>query len=464
MDKRIFCLVAALLALSASFTTASADQVDAYIAARMSELHLPGLSLAVVRDGRIVKLQGYGSANLELGVPVTVATRFEIGSITKQFTAAAVMMLVEEGKVSLDERISLYFPQLPESWGPITVRHLLTHSSGIQEYLLVENLLEESARPGTSHDAIAELFFARLKSEFRPGQTWSYSNSGYLLAGNIIEKVSGKPYFQFLDERIFKPLKMSETRSGEPRTLLPSRAAGYEWREGRFENRPPLTENAYSAGSIVTTPRDLAKWDAAIAGGKLLKKTSWEQTLTPLRISGALAPFNYGFGWWVGQYHGRRFMTHGGGTPGFSSFITRFVDDRITIIVTTNHSDRVLDHLAHDIAGMYVPGLSRPKDPRADPDPARSKRLKNILLDLGTGSATAEPFTPPFQRFLTTGGGKGVWQWVLADGPMTSFTFSEAERTDDAEVIRFKAVLGAVTRWFSFTLTKDGKIAQVAWW
>ena len=460
----MLCLVAAWLVLSGSFVNASADQVDAYIAARMSELHIPGLSLAVVRDGKIVKLRGYGSANLELGVPVTVATRFEIGSITKQFTAAAVMMLVEEGKVSLDQEITTYFPDMPKSWGPITVRHLLTHSSGIQEYLEIQNLLEETARPGTSHDDIAKMFFTKLKSEFAPGQTWSYSNSGYLLLGNIIEKVSGKSYFEFLDERVFKPLKMKETRSGEPRALLLNRAAGYEWREGRFENRPALTENAYAAGAIVTTPRDLAKWDAALAGGQLLKSTSLEQIWTPLRIGRELAPYNYGFGWWIERYHGRRFVTHGGGTPGFSSFITRFVDDRITVIVTTNHSDRILDHFALDIAGMYVLKLSRPKEPQTDPDPAKSERLKKVLLGLGAGAASPEQFTQRFQRFLTTGIGKGIWQWVLADGPINSFTFSERERIDDSDVIRYKAVLGKATRWFSFTLTEEGKIAQVYWW
>jgi len=464
MNKIMLRLVATLLVLSGSIANASTDQVDAYIAARMSELHLPGLSLAVVRDGKIVKLRGYGSANLELGVPVTVATRFEIGSITKQFTAAAVMLLVEEGKVSLDEEISTYFPELPRSWGPITVRHLLTHSSGIQEYLEIPNLLEETARHGTSHDDIAKMFFAKLKSEFPPGQTWSYSNPGYLLLGNIIEKVSGKSYFEFLDERVFKPLRMSETRSSEPRSLLPNRASGYEWREGRFENRPALTENAYSAGAIVTTPRDLAKWDAALTDGKLLKKASWEQIWTPLRIGSALAPYNYGFGWWIEQYHGRRFVTHAGGTPGFSSFITRFVDDRITVIITANHSDRILDHLAVDIAGMYVPALSRPMNLRRDPDPARSERLKKVLLDLGASAVKPEQFTQPLQRFLTTGSGKGIWHWVLADGPIKSFTFNEGERIGNADVLRYKAVMGEVTRWFSFTVEDDGQIAQIHWW
>lgn len=462
--RKTACLIATLLLLCCSVAEAAPDRVDAYIAARMKELHLPGVSLAVVRDGRIVKLGSYGTANLELGVAATEATRFEIGSITKQFTATAVLMLAEEGKLELDQSARNYFPEMPKSWGPITLRHLLTHSSGIQEYLEIPNLLEETARRGTTHDDIAKMLFAKMKSEFEPGQTWSYTNSGYLLLGNIIEKVSGRTYFEFLHERIFKPLGMTETTSGEPRVLIPNRAAGYEWRGERFENRPPLTENAYAAGSILSTARDMAKWDAALAAGRLLRKDSYEQMWTALRIGKEPAPSSYALGWWSGTIRGRRFVAHGGGTPGFSSLITRFVDDKITVIVLSNHGDRVLDHLALDIAGMYVPGLARREKREVDPDPARSTRLQKAWLDLVAGTPDVDSFTLPMQRFLKTGIGKGVWGWVAADGPTRSFTFSERERTDDGEVVRYRAVLGDVTRWFSFTLTHDGKIAQIHWW
>ncbi|HVG07483.1 MAG TPA: serine hydrolase domain-containing protein [Thermoanaerobaculia bacterium] len=453
---------AAALLLLCALQPARADEVDSYVEARMRELHIPGFALAVVRDGQVVKSKGYGLANVELGVPATEETVFEIGSITKQFTAAAVMMLVEENKIGLDDRIGKHLAGVPEAWSAVTVRHLLTHSSGIQNYLDVPGLMDATSRPGMSHDEIAKLFFERLQLDFQPGETWSYSNTAYLLLGNILEKASGKSYWEFLDERIFKPLGMKATRSSEPRAILPHRAAGYEWRGDRFENRAALTENAYAAGSIVSTIQDMAKWDAALTSGKLPGSVlAW----TPNKIArGAIAPFNYGFGWFLDTYHGHRVISHSGGTPGFSSILYRFVDDGISVIALTNHTDRVLDHLAIDVAGLYVPALARPKAESADPDPKRSRMLQDALQGLFEGKHDPAQFTPAMQTFLKTTVGKGMWGWTAADGPVTSFAFSESEDVGDARILRYKAVLGNITRWFSFTVTEDGKVAQIFWW
>jgi CubicO group peptidase (beta-lactamase class C family) len=455
-----------ILLLSWLSVSARADDVDAYIEAQMRQLHIPGVSLAVVRDGRIAKLHSYGLANVELNVPVANGTVFEIGSITKQFTGAAIMMLVQEGKVGLDEKIGKYLAGVPEAWSGVTIRHLLTHSSGIQNYLLVPGLFEATARPGQSHDDIARLFFARLQQlEFQPGETWAYSNTAYILLGNIIEKASGKSYWEFLDERIFRPLGMQASRSGEPATIIQGRAAGYEWTGNSLKNRPALTENAYGAGSIVSTTGDLAKWDAALYGEKLLKRSSLDQMWTPARAAGgAISPINYGFGWFVDTYHGHRVIAHTGGTPGFSSAIYRFTDDKLTVILLTNHADRVIDHLAIDVAGMYVPGLARPKVLEADPDASTSQMLKKTLVGLCAGKSDPNQFTPAMQLFLKTAIGKEVWPWVCADGEIGSFTLGESERTGDGRILRYKAVLGNATRWFSFTVTPEGKIAQILWW
>jgi D-alanyl-D-alanine carboxypeptidase len=446
--------------------SAKADDVDVYIEARMREMHIPGLALAVVRDGRTVRTDSYGLANAELKVAVTRETVFEIGSITKQFTAAAIMMLAEEGRVGLDDKISKYLAGVPAEWGAVTIRHLLNHSSGIQNYLLLPGLFDATARPGQSHDDIARLFFARLQRlEFQPGETWAYSNTGYLLLGNVIEKASGKTYWEFLEERIFKPLAMKASRSSEPAAVIGGRAAGYEWTGNSFRNRPALTENAYGAGSIVSTAGDMAKWESALYGERLLKASSLNQMWTPAKTaSGALAPFNYGFGWFVDTYHGHRVVAHTGGTPGFSSAIYRFVDDKLTVIVLTNHGDRVIDHLAIDVAGMYVPGLARPKGARSDPAPGISQMLKKALSGLCTGQADPAAFTAEMRLFLQTAMGRELWPWVCADGEIRSFTLSEMEGTGDPRTLRYQAVLGNVTRWFSFTVTADGKIAQINWW
>src|SRR5215813_681152 len=364
VNERIFT---ALLLVLCAFVSARGDGVDDYIQARMRGLHIPGLSLAVVRNGQVVKASGYGVANLELNSAATPQTVYEIGSMTKQFTATAIMMLVEEGKVCLDDSISKYFPEAPESWRPITIRHLLSHTSGIQNHVAIPgylgafktNLLMEST-PG--REELLSMFF-KLPLEFQPGETWSYDNTGYYLLGIIVEKASGKDFWQFLNERIFHPLGMNATRNTDVRALVANRAAGYEWVNGAFENRPVLAPFvAFSAGSLVSNVQDLARWDAALYTEKLLKISSLEQMWTANRTNeGAAASFSYGFGWFVDSYHGHRVVQHSGGTLGFSSNIYRFVDDRLTIIILTNHSDMILDQLAIDIAGKYVPALARPE-------------------------------------------------------------------------------------------------------
>ena len=368
--------LAVLVAIWAS-VPAHADAIDDYVRARMQELRLPGLALAVVRDGNVTTMRTYGVASLELDVPVTPDTVFELGSVTKQFTGVAVMMLVEDGRLALDDSVTKHLPELPATWRDITVRHLLTHSSGIQEYLSVPGLPDQAHAANRAE--MTRMFGERLKREFAPGETWAYSNSGYLLAGAIVERVSGRSYWDFLRERVFAPLGMKATRSSEPRAVIPRRASGYGWRDGAFENRPALSENAFSAGAIVSTIRDMTRWEAALHTRRLLTTTSYDRIWTPLKVSrGSVPPFSYGFGWVVDRERGHRAVLHSGGTPGFSSAIRRYVDDGVTVIVLANHSDRILDHLPLEIAGIVFPAVSR-KAAGTDPDPARSRAIESAV-------------------------------------------------------------------------------------
>lgn len=459
-------IVFALMLIFCASVPASGDEVDSYIETQMRNLHIPGISLAIVRDGRIVKAKGYGLANIEANSAAAPKTVYEIGSITKQFTAAAVMMLVEEGKISLDEKITKYFPDAPQAWNRITVRHLLSHTSGIQNHVAVPGYLNIfktnlSFETTPTQEEILKEFF-KLPSEFEPGETWAYDNTGYYLLGFIIEKASGKSYYQFLDERIFKPLEMTATRNTDPRPIVPNRASGYEWVKDKFENRPVLLPTiAFSAGTIISTVEDMAKLDAALDTEKLLKKSTLEQMWTPAKTNdGATASFDYGFGWFIDNYHGHRLVQHAGGTPGFSSVIYRFTDDKLTIIILSNHSDRFLDHLAIDIAGMYVPALKRPER-KTDPDPKTTLRLKEVMSNLLNGKHDANLFTPPMRVFLKTSTGKGFWQWAAYHGALTSFAFSDREDTGDSYRLRYRVGLGGNPYWFSFKLMKDGKIAQI---
>ncbi len=463
-DHKIFVFVITLIFCVSA--TAKGDVIDSYIETQMRNLHIPGVSLAIVRDGRIVKAKGYGLANIESNSAATPKTVYEIGSLTKQFTAAAVMMLVEEGKLSLDDKITKYFPDAPQAWNRITVRHLLSHTSGIQNHVAVPGYLNRfktnlSFETTPTREEILKEFF-KLPSEFEPGETWAYDNTGYYLLGFVIEKTSGKSYYQFLDERIFKPLGMRATRNTDTRPIVPNRASGYEWVNSKFENRPVLLPTiAFSAGTIVSTVEDMAKWDAALYTEKLLKKSSLERMWTPAKTNdGAFASFNYGFGWFIDNYHGHRIVLHTGGTPGFSSAIYRFMDDKLTVIILSNHSDRFLDQLAVDIAGKYVPALKRPEG-KTDPDPETTLRLKKVMSDLLNGSHDANLFTPPMRLFLNTSTGKGFWQWAAYHGILTSFTFSDREDADDSYLSRYRVSLGVNHYWFSFKVKKDGKIAQI---
>ncbi|MGQ0760854.1 MAG: serine hydrolase domain-containing protein [Acidobacteriota bacterium] len=465
-NHTIIAFALALMFCASVSASRDRDDVDSYIETQMRNLHIPGMSLAVVRDGRIVKTKGYGLANIEANSAATPKTVYEIGSLTKQFTAAAVMMLVEEGKVSLDDRITKYFPAAPHAWRPITVRHLLSHTSGIRNHVAVPGYLDIFKTSITSknfppRDELIKEFY-KLPSEFEPGETWAYDNTGYYLLGIIVEKASGKDFWRFLDERIFKALGMNATRNTDTRQVIPNRASGYEWVNNKFENRPVLLPFiAFSAGSILSTVEDMAKWDAALYTERLLQKSTLEQMWTPAKTNdGALASFDYGFGWFIDNYHSRRLVQHTGGTPGFSSVIYRFRDDKLTVIILSNHADKLLDQFAIDIAGIYVPALKRPEG-KTDPDPKTTLRLKEVVSSLLNGKHDPALFTSPMRVFLNTSTGKGFWQWIAYQGALTSFSFSDREDVGDSYLLRYRIGLGGNPYWISFKVMKDGRIAQI---
>lgn len=335
------------------------DAIDQFVAAQMESQHIPGLSLAVVRGGAVVLARGYGLANLELNVRVTPESVFQIGSITKQFTATAVMMLAEEGKVGLDESISRYQEGLPAAWSGVTVRRLLNHTSGIKSFTSLPDFLARYAVWPTTLEHVVSLI-ADEALEFAPGAQYAYNNTGYYLLGHVIEKASGRPYASFLRERIFVPLKMNDTRVNVVKDVIPQRADGYGWEEDRWCHAPRVSMDwVYSAGALVSTAPDLAKWDMALGHESLLPRSTWEGMWTPTRLNdGTMA--GYGFGWVVGETGGRRTLSHGGGIPGFMSFMERCPEDDLAVIVLTNVLPSDPAGIARGVAGHYVPSLQPP--------------------------------------------------------------------------------------------------------
>jgi CubicO group peptidase (beta-lactamase class C family) len=349
----ILTLAGALTASQAQTSASTGEEVDRYVSGELKEQRIPGIALAVVKDGHVLKAQGYGLANVELDVPVIPETVFQTDSVGKQFTATAVMMLVEQGKIGLDDPISKYFPSWPSSWKDITVRRLLTHTSGIPDYTeKIINLRQDY----TENQLLRK--FETLPLNFAPGQKWSYSNTGYVILGILIRKVTGQFYGDFLNDHIFQPLGMNTTRIISEADIVPNRAAGYRLVKGQLKNQewvsPPL--NTTADGALYTTALDMAKWDAALYTEKLLKESSLQQMWTPVTLNDG-SIHHYGFGWDVSERNGHRLFEHGGAWQGFTTHIARYVDDRLSVIVLTNldseHSNP--GKIAHHIAGMYVP-------------------------------------------------------------------------------------------------------------
>ena len=344
-----------LIRLLPALNLAHADSVDDYIHAEMKNHRIPGVSLMVIQTNQPVKRGFYGLANVELNVPVTAETAFEIGSITKQFTAAAILLLAQEGRLSVDDRISRHLKQTPESWQNITVRHLLTHTSGLKSFTGLDGF--ELRRHLTQEQFLKAISAYPL--EFKPGEAWKYCNTGYNLLGFIIENVCGASYWDFLNQRILQPLGMSSTTNRLPANIIPNRAAGYEQTNHIWLNRDYDLTDVFSAGAILSTIGDLAKWNFSLDAETLLAVRSKEQMWTPARLSDGTST-NYGFGWHIDQLEGHANIGHSGSTSGFSASLQRFPDDRLAVIILTNTDEQIATTLARRIATLYfVRGGSR---------------------------------------------------------------------------------------------------------
>lgn len=347
---------AALLGLAffvASSASAQADKVDEYIKAEMQRRNIPGLSMAVVRNGEILQAKGYGLSNVELNVAATPETIYQSGSVGKQFTATLVMMLVEEGKLSLDDRIGKHIPDAPALWKDITVRHLLTHTSGLSNRLYRKINLRQDY---TEDELVQEI--AALPLDFQPGEKWSYSNPGYVMLGILIHKVTGKFYGDLLREKIFEPLGMTTARVIDEADIIPNRAAGYRLLDGEWKNQkwvaPKL--NTTADGALYLTVFDLAKWDAALYSEKLLTRASFDRMWTPVKLNDGKTEA-YGFGWELRETRGHRVVRHGGEWQGFSTHIARYLDKKLTVIVLTNLVGVDAGAIVDGIAGLYDPEL-----------------------------------------------------------------------------------------------------------
>lgn len=358
-DRRLggWQITLAILLFAAS-TPLIAVEPDSVMERRMDELFrdyakpgVPGAAVMVVRNGKVVFARGYGMADVEAEMPCATNTNFRLASVTKQFTAMAVMMLVERKRLSLDEKLIDLFPEFPTYGRAITVRHLLTHTSGLIDY---EDVIPKGTTIPVLDRDVLRLLLRQDKTYFPPGTKFRYSNSAYALLALIVEGRSGQTFAHFLKANIFEPLKMKTTLAYEQgSSAVVNRAYGYSTYGSSFKRTDQsLTSSVLGDGGVYSSVADLRKWDEALTAGKLVKKKALDQIFAPGPETDQPG-MRYGFGWYIGEYRGAKEIWHSGTTRGFSTRIVRFPDKRSAIIILTNRNEAQLPDLAHAIADTW---------------------------------------------------------------------------------------------------------------
>ena len=369
-----------LAPLSVSAAQEHDDAVDDYVERAMAQQHIPGLSLAVIRDGRVIKAKGYGLANVEHRVAATPRTVYELASTTKPFVATAILLLAQDGKLRLDDDIARWIDSVPAKWNGVTIRHLLTHTSGIKDYLAD---LRHDFPHDTPPEAIARVVLD-APPNFAPGAKWSYSNSGYVLLGLVARKASGEPWDVFLRRRVLRPLAMTDTRRDTPDEVVPARATGYLWYgAGGLHNGDFLKYMMTNHGDrgLLSTALDLAKYDIALASDRVLTAASREAMWRPATLADG-STSGYGLGWFVETTRGHRHVFHPGGAPGTAAFLSRYPDDGLTIVMLANGGAAYPQAIDLGIAQRYIPALA--PGPVVTLPPARLDEYKGFYNAFGS--------------------------------------------------------------------------------
>ncbi len=464
--KNIFKLSVVFLLLFC-FSTARADSLDDFVRTEIKKRQIPGLSVAVLRDGKIIKANGYGLANLELQVPATKDTVYEIGSISKQFASEALMLLFEDGKVNLDDSINKYLPSnAPETWRKITVRDLLNHTSGLKDWTEIK---EFSYRREYS----AEEFVALVKDfplNFQPKNNWIYSNTNLPLIGIIVERASGKTYEDFVTERIIKPLAFPSIRFKHQEDVVANRATGYEWRNNKWENGEPFRPKVIAAsGGILANAVDLARWWEAVLQNRVVKQTSLTQMLAPAKLNDGRT-VAHGFAFFIDSFNGHKVIQHFGSTVGgFGCIVRYYPKEKVTVAVISNLEDGGFgaEYIAKRVANFYIPGTfvgGLKETPDAIPN--QTQTYLQILKDI------ADKKNPEILSANYAAKVSETFRQQLAENikQMKSFAYLGNEKiTADhfvldpnaSEFSRYKMTLADKTVYYHFRMNKDGKVGWI---
>src|SRR6266513_4177334 len=346
------CVLLSLLLAAQSDTAA----INRYVQAEMERQHIPGLSLAVLTGDRVLMSRGYGFANVELRVAASDSTVYQSGSMGKQFTAALVEMLIGNHLLRLDDSIVRWFPEGARVWQGITVRHLLTHTSGVAEYT---DSTFDYRKDYTEDDLVR--FAATRPLDFPPGSSWSYSNTGYVLLGALIHRVSGRFYGDLLRDSVFRPLGMNDSRIISEADIVPNRAAGYRLEDGQLKNQEWVAPmlNTTADGALYFTVRDLTRWAVALNQRRMPSAAALDTAWTAVRLNDG-ATYPYGFGWFLLPQRGEPRISHTGSWQGFKTVIARYPKSGLTVIVLANLAEAQVGAIAYAIAGILDPAVQAP--------------------------------------------------------------------------------------------------------
>jgi CubicO group peptidase (beta-lactamase class C family) len=446
--------VVASITVVAATADAQASKIEEFVRAEMARQRVPGVAVAVVKNGTIVSARGYGYANVEHEVPVTDQTIFQSGSLGKQFTAAAVMLQVEDGKLSLSDTITRFFPDASPAWRAITVRHLLTHTSGIPDY--TDDKFDY--RKDYTEDQLAR-FAYELPLEFPPGSRWNYSNTGYLLLGVIVHRVSGKFYGDVLTERVFTPLGMTTTRVISEEDIVPHRSAGYRSVSGQLKNQEWVapTLNTTADGALYFSLRDLIAWDAGVRARRILKPDSWRVILEAVHLnSGKTYP--YGFGWRLDERGGQRVEQHSGSWQGFRTHYARFLGDDLSIIVLANLAQASPARFVDGIAAIMNPRLAlQPRKPIDDREPQVTTRIVRLIDAVREGKLIPADFAYANAAF-SAGTANSYAEQLTKLGAVQRMLLLERRELGDDRIYVYDVTLANGERQLEVGLAPDNRL------
>lgn len=441
-------------ALSAPNSDTFKKQLDAYVESEMRDQQVPGVAIAVLHDGEIVVAKGYGSATVEHEVAVTPDTIFQSGSVGKMFTAAAVMTQVERGKMGLDDLVSKYLPDAPKSWAPITIRHLLTHTSGI-----ANAGPEFDLRRDYTDDELVESFY-KMPLDFEPGARWNYSNSGYQLLGVLVKKATGQSYLDILDAQVFKPLGMKTARGISEADIVPHRSSGYQLIDGELKNQDWVspTNNSTADGSLYFSLNDMIAWSRGVEKGAVLSSDSWKAIYTPVQLNSGKS-YPYGFGWFLDEAGDHPRYYHSGSWQGFKTFYSRYLGEGLSIILLANSADTQTYPIVDGIAKLWDPKLVAPRS-RPAPEPDADRLVTSLIESIRAGTLSPQD-VPLADPAVAEEANETFSPQLKALGPLTKLELIDRRELGDDTAYTYLATFSEHTLKVTFANAPGDRLSDL---